>query len=809
MSVTHEPQSGQRLASYVTPCVALLAAGLGMAVLIEWAADSLQIARVQTSFVPMAPATALCFVLLGVVLFGRQVRHTLRVARVAMPLFAGFVLIFNTVLLLQFAWELPLDIEQWIAPEQAVSQAFVIGRMSPVTSLTFVLLSLSTLLSSDSAHTSPSLRLAGQCLAAVAGIIGAVLIIGYWYGAPLLYGGKLIPVALPTAIGVILLSHGLLFDGPEALLFRLATSDSVFAQFTRTTIPGSAAIILIGDWFTLRVLANADPAYHVLFNTSIVLLTAGLVAFLMSIVARRVQGTVHQAEGALRKSEEKYRSLVTNIPDVVWTTDSKGQTSFVSSNVETVLGFTPEEIYQKHAALWFANIHPEDVERVRHAFEALFEEKLPFRIEYRVRKRDGTWLWIHNRALAAYTKDGTWIADGVFADISKRKRAEQALVDNLHFIRTLLDAIPSPIFYKDTDGKYLGCNKAFEEFTERTNHQIVGKTVHDVFPPELADEYQRRDQELFDNPGVQVYEFAISRADGTKRDVVFYKSTFTDSSGAVAGLVGVVLDITDRRRAEEEREHYLNQLLHAQKMESIATLTGGIAHDFNNMLTVIHGYAEMLLLDKAEDDPQHADLEKIIQTARTGADLVRRLLKFSKDSEISPQALNLNQQIEEAVKLMKRTFPKTVEIQTALMPGLGMINADAGQMEQVLMNLCINAKDAMPTGGKLRIETREVSLGEDRSKSHPGIKPGAYVLLSVSDTGIGLDKDTISRIFDPFFTTKGWDFRKGTGLGLSVTKGIVEQHGGWITCHSEPGRGTTFEVYFPAMRESVIPTVPD
>jgi len=182
--------------------------------------------------------------------------------------------------------------------------------------------------------------------------------------------------------------------------------------------------------------------------------------------------------------------------------------------------------------------------------------------------------------------------------------------------------------------------------------------------------------------------------------------------------------------------------------------------------------------------------------------MVQRLLSFTKQSATKPEPMDLNHRIEESKKFMDRSFPKTMEIETNLPDDLGMVNADAGQMDQLLMNFCVNAKDAMPDGGRLKIETRNITVDEDYRRLHVGAKPGRYVVIEVSDTGIGMSKETMDRMFDPFFTTQGWDFRKGTGLGLSVSMGIVEQHDGWITCESEPGKGTTFTVYFPAVEES-------
>ena len=274
-----------------------------------------------------------------------------------------------------------------------------------------------------------------------------------------------------------------------------------------------------------------------------------------------------------------------------------------------------------------------------------------------------------------------------------------------------------------------------------------------------------------------------------------------DADGKPVRMTGVVADATDRKKAEEERERLRNQLLQAQKMEAIGTLTGGIAHDFNNLLTIVNGFTEVILMKTEEADPRYKDLKKILLTGQKGADMVQRLLAFSKKAPVSPQPLDLNDIVENSIKLMEGTFPKMIEIQALLSSDLALVNADSGQMEQLLMNLSLNARDAMPDGGLLTIGTRNITVDEDYCRLHAGAKPGRHVVIEVSDTGTGMNKETMDRIFDPFFTTKGWDFRKGTGLGLSVAKGIVEQHGGWITCRSELAKGTTFTVYFPAIKD--------
>ena len=254
-------------------------------------------------------------------------------------------------------------------------------------------------------------------------------------------------------------------------------------------------------------------------------------------------------------------------------------------------------------------------------------------------------------------------------------------------------------------------------------------------------------------------------------------------------------DITESRRLEEERRQLREQLLQSQKMEAVGTLAGGIAHDFNNLLQITLGYSELLLEDKSKDHPDYSDLNKIFNAARIGSDLVKNLLVFSSKAEPHPVSLNLNDQILQVENLLRVTIPKMINVQLSLHDKLLRIFADRSQIEQVLMNIALNARDAMGAKGTLIIETNNIELNEKDCRTNLDAKPGKYVLLSVSDTGHGISEQVQRHIFEPFFTTKG--IGKGTGLGLAIVYAIVKQHGGYIECNSEIGTGTTFNIYFP------------
>ena len=255
-------------------------------------------------------------------------------------------------------------------------------------------------------------------------------------------------------------------------------------------------------------------------------------------------------------------------------------------------------------------------------------------------------------------------------------------------------------------------------------------------------------------------------------------------------ILAFIMDVTETKNLRA-------QLLQAQKMEAIGTLAGGVAHDFNNLLQVVIGYSELIMMDPQISDKLRKNVKSINKVATNGADLVKSLLTFSRKTETKPKPINLNREIVQIKKLLDRTIPKMIEIELDLQEELSLINADSSQIEQVVMNLAVNARDAMPEGGRLILETENVILDAAYCAVHLDAAPGPHVLLSVSDTGQGMDKKTMERIFEPFFTTKA--LGKGTGLGLAMVYGLVKQHQGSIICYSEPEVGTTFKIYFPSL----------
>ena len=320
-----------------------------------------------------------------------------------------------------------------------------------------------------------------------------------------------------------------------------------------------------------------------------------------------------------------------------------------------------------------------------------------------------------------------------------------------------------------------------------------------IVHPDDKERAAREAAEFFASGKGGISQFRWIARDGRVVWVEGHSTVICDNQGNPVGMRGVTTDITARKEAERGRAQLEEQLRQAQKIDSIGRLAGGVAHDFNNILTAIRGYAELMLLELAPGDPMRSSVTEISRAGERAADLTRQLLAFSRRQLLQPRVLALNSLIADSIKMLKRLLGEDIELVTLLDPELGNVKADAGQMEQVILNLAVNARDAMPQGGKLTLETRNVILQEEYAQKHFSLQPGSHIMMTISDIGCGMDPHTLSHIFEPFFTTK--EPGKGTGLGLSTVYGIVQQSGGSIWVYSEPGRGTTFKIYLPRIEE--------
>ncbi len=498
---------------------------------------------------------------------------------------------------------------------------------------------------------------------------------------------------------------------------------------------------------------------------------------LMSDITERLR-----KEESLKESEEWYRTLVEESFDGVFV--QKGsQIIFANSRLYEMLGYAPGEL----EGLEHWSIYHQDYQQItrERAVARMRGEEVVSQYEVKLQRKDGTSFdgEISAKDVTVNGEPGVrvWIKD-----VSMRKRSEEIQ----RRLATAVEQAAEAIVITDTEGTIQYVNPAFEGISGYTRQEAVG---HNPRLQKSGEHDQKFYKNLWDTiKGGKVWTgcFVNRKKDGSLYQEEATISPVRDSNDRITNYVAVKRDITENILLSK-------QLFQAQKMEAVGTLAGGIAHDFNNLLQVTLGYSELLLRERKEGDAEHADLMKIFLAARSGADLVKSLLMFSRKVEPRTVPLNINSQITHVESLLRRTIPRMIEIQMNLSGDLMAINADPTQMEQILMNLAVNARDAMPDGGKLTFATRNVTLGEAFCRTHVGSLPGEYVLLSSSDTGHGMDKATLEHIFEPFYTTK--ELGKGTGLGLATIYGIVKQHGGYITCDSEPGCGTTFNIYLPGI----------
>ena len=386
-----------------------------------------------------------------------------------------------------------------------------------------------------------------------------------------------------------------------------------------------------------------------------------------------------------------------------------------------------------------------------------------------------------------------FVADQVGKCI-ERQHAEEAIREQREELQTILDSVPAYIFYKDREAKYLRANRALAEVTGIPAQDWVGKTIEELLPG-CGDGPTRCDLEVIRTGQPKLGCVEAFEIGGKLRWLNTDRIPYRDKSGAIVGVIGLSIDATEQREAEAALVIKEEELRQSQKMEAIGLLAGGIAHDFNNLLTAISGYTELSLGGLDREGPLAENLLAIHRAADRAAALTHQLLAFSRRQPLRLAVVDLNSVVEGVRDMLGRLMGEDIELVTELGADLPSVSVDPAQMEQVIVNLAVNARDAMPDGGALTIATEKAVLDERQSASVPRSRAGTFACLRVSDVGIGMNEDTMARIFEPFFTTKGP--RVGTGLGLSVTYGNVAQHDGWINVESEPGRGTTFRVYLP------------
>ncbi len=488
---------------------------------------------------------------------------------------------------------------------------------------------------------------------------------------------------------------------------------------------------------------------------------------------------------ALKRSEARFRSLIEHSSDLILVLDGRGTMGYVSPSSLRVLGWKPEDLLGKR---FFEFLPLEDIARMEEALIGTAPSMKPA-LEIRFRHPDGTVAVLEvvgNNLLSEPAVAGVVINA---RDVTERKRAEEGLHQSQEKYRVFFEENLAGSYISTPDGLILACNPAFLRiFGLGSEEDAKATNLGSLFPsPADRNEFL---QELRRHGQLDNHDREYRRKDGAPLYVRENARGTFDENGELIEIHGSLVDETERRRAEQ-------QLWQAQKVEAVGRLAGGIAHDFNNILGIIIGHSELVLAQPEIGVSTRRHVHEILDASRRAASLTHQLLAFSRKQLLQPRVLNLNRAIEDVEKMIRRLIGDDIEVRTLLAADLENVSADPGQMEQVIINFCVNARDAMPEGGRIIIETHNVKADELFAAQHFPMKPGRYVRLAVRDTGTGMDKQTLSQVFEPFFTTKGPG--KGTGLGLATVYGIVKQSGGQVWAYSEPGQGSTFSVYLPAV----------
>lgn len=505
------------------------------------------------------------------------------------------------------------------------------------------------------------------------------------------------------------------------------------------------------------------------------------------------------AQAALQASEERFRALVENVQDIITVLDVSGRIRMVTPSIKTVLGYDPSDVEGRDAFTW---VHPEDQAAARAALTlGVAESGQPGIAEFRVRCASGQWLWIEalGRNLVELPSVGGIVM--VWRDISRRRQSEEERERIAKDWLLLLESTDEGIFGLDREGHCTFMNHAAARMLGCSPNQALGQNAHELVHQSHAKDPAHAAAEcpffktLQKGEPSRVVEDLFWKRDGTSFPVS-YSSHPIVQDGKHTGAVVTFADITERKELEAK-------FMRAQRMEGIGTLAGGIAHDLNNILAPITMATQVLQLQHQDKDTQTL-LSTIENSARRGAEIVRQVLTFARGIDGDRVLIQPRHLLKEMARIAKETFPKTIQVHRRLNEDLWTIMGDPTQLRQVLMNLCVNARDAMPGGGSLWLSAENHLLDEYEARQNSDAKAGPHVIVQVVDSGVGIPASCINKIWDPFFTTK--EQGKGTGLGLSTALGIVRSHGGFISVFSEVGRGTTFKVFLPATPSSVQPS---
>jgi PAS domain S-box-containing protein len=605
-------------------------------------------------------------------------------------------------------------------------------------------------------------------------------------------------VAALVTVATIFLRLGLapwIGDRPMLVLFLIPI---IISAYVGGLGPGLVATFLAAlgtSYFTMTPTQVFSIARPLDFVQWMILIMSGVLLSGLNEALHRSRKRAEAIAAEHKLVEERLRLMVESAPQGVLIADSNGSITLVNRELERAFGYTREELIGNPIEMLLPAGLRERHVAYRTAFAARPETRaMGAGRDLHGLRKDGVEFPVEVGLVPVRTRQESLVLVSV-VDITARKRDEEALTTERSLLRTLIDALPDLVFTKDTAGRFTLCNAAeLKHLGFAHEEQLLGKTVFDLYQRELAEIYHADDLQTLGGQPVLNREEPSVDSGGNPRWHLTIKVPLRDRAGAIVGLVGMSRDITDRKRADEAQRR-------SQKMEALGTLAGGIAHDFNNILLAITGNTRLALGDLPDQHPAQESLLEIDKASARAADLVQRILAFSRQQEIKRKVVQLQPVVEEALKLIRPTLSAMIEIKASFAANVPEVAADSSQIHQLIMNLATNSAHAIAAGtGLIEISLDAPTVTADLARTSADLREGRYARLSVSDNGCGMDKATLERIFDPFFTTK--PAGQGTGLGLSTVDGIMRSHEGAVTVYSQPGKGTRFHLYFPAIGDA-------
>ena len=812
------------------PCICCgLTIGMGVISLLGWLSGLRILASINSHSIPMAPNTAVAFIVMGIAAIVLQRLPLHHISRWISALLSLCVVTLGILTLIHYFKLIVLDINQVLLryPGEQLGNVPV-GYMSPLTAGNFILAGASLFLLTLPSSGKP-IRNIASCLATTVTMVGSLVMIGYLYGSPILYGGSTVPMAVNTACAFVLTGISLIqLAGLECIPAHYFAGASVRARLMRVFFP----IIMLTTLITHSVHTIAltkgsfNPAMVIGVNT---VLFAGCIGFMVFLISKMVGGSIDRAEAMRAHTEEKVIKIAESVFDAIIMIDENGVINYWNNAAETILGFTKDEALGKcvHTLLL-----PEAcVESYRNGMKTFKANGtgafMGKRIVLPARRKDGSQFYAEH-SFASFQSDGSWNAISVMRDCTERKqyedalkklnetlerrvaeRMEEVLTKNNELIKLsqAVEQSPTCVMIADTNGAIEYVNTRFLELTGYTFNEIIGKNPRALKSGKTPPERYKDLWDTITSGKTWQGELINKKKNGALYWEFANISPLKNAAGKTTHYLAFKSDITEMRMLEEEQQKLKEQIYHIQKLDSVGKLAGGIAHDFNNKLMAIMGYAELAEMEIPAGNPAKDYVRKILESSVKAKELTQSLLAFSRRQPVNLSPVNLNSILCNTEYMLLKIIGNTIDCRFALTDNDIKVLADSDKIEHVLVNLINNAVDAMPDGGSLTIGTDTVVLDSKSANVHGLDKDGDYGVITVSDTGMGMDEETKAKIFEPFFTTK--ERGKGTGLGLPIVYGIVKQHHGHIEVISEPNKGATFRIYLPISEKDAVKTGKD